>query len=86
LNGNAIVGQKENDARNELSPQFPPVRHSTSLTDGVAFPAPVAGGNVGEVQINPVRRHPEGFAQRTANFLRRLPIHGIAQTADAADG
>ena len=57
----------------------------TRSPERIAVPAPVGGGNVGEVQVNPVRRHAEGFFQQTADLLRELLIHAAAQAADAAD-
>jgi len=49
------------------------------------IPTPVARFDLGEIQVNPVFLNPESIVQQLADLLRKLPIHVVGQTADAAN-
>ena len=49
-------------------------------TKGVTLPAPVAGLDLGEVEIDAVRRHPERLIQQPAQLLRELPAQVVSFT------
>jgi len=45
----------------------------------------MVGGDIGEVQVNPVGGHAERFLQQNGDLLRESSVHLTVQTADAAD-
>ena len=53
--------------------------------ESAPVPSPIAGFHVGKIQKDTVGREPKGIGEHLADELRELPIHLIAQPADAAN-
>src|ERR1035441_7733845 len=72
-------------ARRRLATSHWPRATWLASPERVPLPAPVAGFDVGEVEVDAILRHPKRLSQQTAHLLRELPVHVAAQPADAAD-
>jgi len=63
-----------------------PVQHGADPSPSpkrVAIPAPMAGLDIGEVEVNAIWRNSERIVQQLADLLRELPVHHAGQPANA---